>query len=89
MDDNRYNRVVIEKLLRRTKAGVTTAESGEEMLRIARERRFDLIMLDAMMPGMSGVEALRKLRSDPDSLCRETPVAVLTADAVVGAGSAT
>lgn len=85
VDDNRYNRVVIEKLLRRTKAGVTTAESGEEMLRIARERRFDLIMLDAMMPGMSGVEALRKLRSDPASLCRETPVAVLTADAVVGA----
>lgn len=40
---------------------------------------------DAMMPGMSGVEALRKLRSDPASLCRETPVAVLTADAVVGA----
>lgn len=85
VDDNRYNRVVIEKLLRRTKAGVTTAESGEEMLRIARERHFDLIMLDAMMPGMSGVEALRKLRSDPASLCRETPVAVLTADAVVGA----
>lgn len=85
VDDNRYNRVVIEKLLSRTCAKVTTAESGEEMLLLAREQRFDLIMLDAMMPGMSGMEALGRLRSDPESLCRETPVAVLTADAVVGA----
>lgn len=85
VDDNRYNRVVIEKLLRRTRAAVTTAESGSEMLLLTREQRFDLIMLDAMMPGMSGAEALRQLRSDPEGLCRDVPVAVLTADAVVGA----
>lgn len=85
VDDNRYNRVVIDKLLRRTQAKVTTAESGDEMLLLAREQRFDLIMLDAMMPGMSGVEALKKLRSDPEGLCRDIPVAVLTADAIVGA----
>lgn len=85
VDDNRYNRVVIEKLLRRTRAAVTTAESGSEMLLLTRDQRFDLIMLDAMMPGMSGVEALRQLRSDPEGLCRDVPVAVLTADAVVGA----
>lgn len=85
VDDNRYNRVVIDKLLRRTQAKVTTAESGDEMLLLAREQRFDLIMLDAMMPGMSGIEALKKLRSDPEGLCRDIPVAVLTADAIVGA----
>lgn len=85
VDDNRYNRMVIEKLLRRTQAHVTTAESGAEMLRLAREQRFDVILLDAMMPGMDGVEALHRLRSDPESLCRDVPAAVLTADAVVGA----
>ena len=85
VDDNQYNRLVIEKLLRRTQVQVTTAESGEEMLRLARERRYDIILLDSMMPGMTGSQALQELRSDTLSKCRGVPVAVLTADAVVGA----
>lgn len=85
VDDNGYNRMVIEKLLQRTEAQVTTAESGAEMLRLAREQRFDVILLDAMMPEMDGVEALKRLRADEASLCREVPAAVLTADAVIGA----
>lgn len=85
VDDNSYNRMVIEKLLQRTEAQVTTAESGAEMLRLAREQRFDVILLDAMMPEMDGVEALKRLRADEASLCREVPAAVLTADAVIGA----
>lgn len=85
VDDNRYNRLVLEKLLQRTKAKVTTAASGAEMLRLAREQEFDVLLLDAMMPEMDGVEALRRLRSDAESKCRDIPAAVLTADAVVGA----
>lgn len=85
VDDNRYNRLVLEKLLLRTKAKVTTAESGAEMLELARSQEFDILLLDAMMPEMNGTEALKKLRSDPDSKCRNIPAAVLTADAVLGA----
>lgn len=76
---------MLEKLLQRTKAKVTTAASGAEMLRLAREQEFDVLLLDAMMPEMDGVEALRRLRSDAESKCRDIPAAVLTADAVVGA----
>lgn len=85
VDDNRYNRIVLEKLLQRTKAKVTTAESGAEMLELARRQRYDILLLDAMMPDMDGVETLRRLRSDPESKCRDIPAAVLTADAVLGA----
>lgn len=85
VDDNKYNRIVLEKLLQRTKAKITTAESGAEMLKLAREQEFDVLLLDAMMPEMNGTEALKRRCSDPKSKCRDIPAAVLTADAVLGA----
>ncbi|MCW9038929.1 MAG: fused response regulator/phosphatase [Rhodospirillales bacterium] len=53
------------------------AEDGEEGLRLARELRPDLIVLDIMMPRMDGFEVLRHLRADPD--IGDTPVLVETA----------
>ncbi len=54
---------------------VDTAGSGEEALKIAREQPPDLVILDIMMPGMDGMEVLRRLRAaDP-----ELPVLFLTA----------
>lgn len=85
VDDNKCNRLVLEKLLKRTMAQVTTAESGAEMLELARKQKYDILLMDAMMPEMSGTEALHRLRSDPESKCRDIPAAVLTADAVLGA----
>ena len=84
-DDNRCNRMVIEKLLKRTGVQVTTAESGEALLELARKKRCDAIILDAMMPETDGVRTLKLLRSDDRSPCRDVPAAVLTADAVTGA----
>lgn len=43
---------------------VTTASSGREALRLVREDRFDLLLLDINMPEMDGWEALRLLRAD-------------------------
>jgi signal transduction histidine kinase len=49
---------------------VTTAEHGAEGLRKLREQKFDLVLLDAMMPGMSGLEILEHIHSyDPDVMC--------------------
>ncbi len=49
---------------------VTTAEHGVEGLRKLREGQFDLILLDAMMPGMSGLELLDRIHEhDPDIIC--------------------
>lgn len=84
VDDNRYNRLVAQKLLDRTGAKVFLADSGAGMLEECKKQRFDLILLDIMMKYMDGVEALKKLRetSGPNA---HTPAAALTADAVVGA----
>ena len=49
---------------------VATAEHGVEGLRKLREEPFDLVLLDAMMPGMSGLEVLRTIQEhDPDIVC--------------------
>ena len=53
------------------------AADGTEALTIAREDRPDLIVLDVMLPGMSGIEVLEELRSS-DSL-KDIPVVVITA----------
>jgi DNA-binding response OmpR family regulator len=55
--------------------GVEAAASGEEGLAIARDRPPDLVILDVMMPGMDGLEVLRRLRAAEDWL----PVILLTA----------
>lgn len=83
VDDNDMNLEVIAGLLEDTKIKVTTAESGKECLEILREGSFDVIFLDQMMPGMSGVQTLEEISRQ--KLADNTPVIALTADAIVGA----
>lgn len=61
------------------KAGyrVSTAANGGDALRIAQQDRPALIVLDLMLPGMSGLEVLKELRED--EACRDIAVLLLTA----------
>ena len=54
----------------------TTADSGEEGLKGPRTHQPDLIFLDVMMPGMDGLEVLKRLKEDPKTL--SIPVVMLT-----------
>jgi CheY-like chemotaxis protein len=83
VDDNDMNLEVISGLLEDTKINVTTALSGKECIEILREKSFDLIFLDQMMPGMSGVQTLAAIKEE--GLSKDTPIIALTADAIVGA----
>lgn len=56
---------------------VRVAASGEEGLRLAREQAPDVLLLDVMMPGMTGPMVLRELRADPST--RDIPVVFVTA----------
>jgi len=58
---------------------VHEARDGDESVRLARELEPDLIVLDMMMPGRTGIEVLEELRSE--ERFRETPVIMLTARA--------
>jgi CheY-like chemotaxis protein len=80
VDDNPMNLNVIRGLLKATKIFVTTASSGEECLEKMKTTRFNIVLLDHMMPGMDGIETVGHIReNDPD-----IPVYALTANVTVG-----
>lgn len=81
VDDNDMNRMVCQKLLRSTKVKVDLAESGMECLELTKGKHYDAILMDHEMPVMDGLEALRKLKQQPEGLNRDTPVIALTANA--------
>jgi DNA-binding response OmpR family regulator len=56
---------------------LTGAHTGTEGLRLAHERRFDLILIDVMMPDIDGYEVCRRLRADPATAT--IPIVILTA----------
>jgi DNA-binding NtrC family response regulator len=62
VDDERPTRLLMEKELPRAGYVVTSAESGEAALEQVRAQEFDVILLDLKMPGMGGMEALRRIR---------------------------
>ncbi len=88
VDDNAVNRKVLRNLLKETKIQVTEAAGGAECLQLVQENRYDLIFLDHMMPEMDGVETLHRIKALAESPCKDTPVVVLTANAVSGAKEA-
>lgn len=79
VDDNNLNRMVFEGLIKHTEIIVEEAESGMECLSMLRENRYDIIFLDHMMPGMDGIETLKRMREE--NLCPGVPVIMLTANA--------
>lgn len=81
VDDNETNLMVAVKLLTDTKVNCDTAASGEECLKKAQNKRYDVIFMDHLMPVMDGIECLGHLRSDNSGLNFETPVVILTANA--------
>ena len=80
VDDNTMNLNVIKGLLKATKMFVTTATSGEECLEKLKYGKFNVVLLDHMMPGMDGVETLARIRETD----KETPVYALTANSAAG-----
>lgn len=77
VDDLAPNLHLLEVKLQRDYYDVLKASSGEEALKIAAKERLDLVLLDAMMPGMNGFEVCEHLKSDPKTW--HIPVVMVTA----------
>jgi len=77
VDDNRVNRLLLARQLGQLGHQTELAENGREALRMLRERRYDLLVLDIEMPEMDGFEVLSRMLEDPE--LRELPVIVTSA----------
>src|SRR6478672_1964914 len=77
VDDEELNREGLARRLRRHDYEVVAAKSGREAIELLGGRRFDLVLLDIMMPGMNGLEVLKFLRR-VDSLLN-LPIIMVTA----------
>jgi two-component system OmpR family response regulator len=75
VDDEPFLRDAVATSLRFLGFAVTTAQTGTDALRLARDRPFDLLVLDVMLPGTDGFDVVRRLRRDGSRV----PVIFLTA----------
>jgi two-component system sensor histidine kinase BarA len=80
VDDNPINLKLTKSLLESRDVEVIQATNGEAAVRLASEKAPDLILMDIQMPGMSGIEATRRIRA-LEGGNRHTPVIALTAHA--------
>ncbi|MFN4177570.1 ATP-binding protein [Phenylobacterium sp.] len=83
VDDNAVNLMVLDQLLAGFGARVVKAASGPEALEQLAAQPFDLVLMDIQMPGMTGAEALVRLRGSAGPN-RAAPVIALTADVMSG-----
>ena len=83
VDDNEMNLKVVTGLLKYTDINIDMAGSGREALKKVFTDRYDLILLDHMMPEMDGIETLKVMKEN--GYIKDTPVIALTANAISGA----
>ena len=85
VDDVTMNLKVVKGLLKATKIQIDTAVSGSECLECVKTTPYQMIFLDHMMPEMDGLETLEHMKNLADNPNAQTPVIMLTANAIVGA----
>ena len=76
VDDDPVTRLMLTGSLEERGHHVTTAEDGRQALELVRSERFDVVLLDVLMPNMDGYEVLEQLKGDAD--LRHIPVIMVT-----------
>lgn len=84
VDDMQMNLSVFEGLLKDTQLTIDKCASGEEALRIAQKKKYDIIFMDHMMPGLDGIQTLKYIKSLENAVNYNTPVIMLSANALSG-----
>lgn len=84
VDDVASNLTVVREFLKDTTMMVDTAESGKQALNKCRQVRYDVILMDHMMPEPDGIQTMHMIKEDRESLNTRTPIIILTANALRG-----
>lgn len=84
VDDNPMNLSVLKGLLKKTGMQVDLAQSGLEAIAAVQKERYDMILMDHMMPKMDGIETMRQIRRLAANQNPMAPIIVLTANATAG-----
>lgn len=84
VDDTPMNLQVVAGLLKRTKMTIETASCGEECIECFGKNNYDIVFLDYRMPGLDGIETIKKLALIYPEKFAATPFICLTASAVTG-----
>jgi two-component system cell cycle response regulator DivK len=77
VEDNDKNLKLVRDVLQVKGHATIEATTGEDGIRLARERKPDLVLMDIQLPGINGIDALRVLRADPATAA--IPVIAVTA----------
>lgn len=83
VDDVPINLKVFKALLKKTKINIDVADSGSACLEMCKNKKYDIIYMDHMMPVMDGIETFKELKKS-GGLNSDTPVVVFTANAISG-----
>ena len=82
IEDNEFNRKIVRDLLARTSYRLIEATDGEQGVATALHEVPDLILMDIQLPKLSGLEATRRLRTDPKTA--NIPIITVTSFAMSG-----
>ncbi|MDA3890700.1 MAG: response regulator [Salinivirgaceae bacterium] len=77
VDDSSTNNLLLESALKGQNFKISTATTGEEALKVLRKNEIDLVLLDIMMPGLSGYDVLEEMTKDEKLV--SIPVIMVTA----------
>jgi two-component system cell cycle response regulator DivK len=77
VEDNEKNMKLARDVLQSKGYATLEAVTGEDGVRLAIEKRPDLVLMDIQLPGINGIEALRRVRAEPG--CARIPVVAFTA----------
>ncbi len=84
VDDNSINLTVAEGLLKTYGLKADKVQGGREAIDICKDKEYDLIFMDQMMPGVDGIEAMKSIKQLNDFYANKCKYIVLTADAMAG-----
>ncbi len=84
VEDDEVNRRLAVRMLERSGCEVECAQDGEEAVRLWREKRYPLVLMDCIMPVMDGYEATREIRREEEGGQHHSTIVALTASAISG-----